>query len=34
VLGANRIGFEDQAGISADGDFNDLVLNFASQQIL
>ncbi|QNI56655.1 subtilisin DY domain protein [Synechococcus sp. BIOS-E4-1] len=34
VLGANRFGFEDQAGIAGEGDFNDLVLNFASQQIL
>ena len=34
VLGANRFGFEDQAGDAGNGDFNDLVLSFASQQIL
>lgn len=34
VLGANRFGFEDEAGNEAGGDFNDLVLSFASQQIL
>ena len=34
VLGANRFGFEDQAGNAGNGDFNDLVLSFASQQIL
>ena len=34
VLDANRFGFEDQAGNQSDGDFNDLVLSFTSQQIL
>ena len=34
VLGSNRFGFEDQAGKEADADFNDMVLSFASQEIL
>ena len=34
VLGPNRFGFEDQAGKEADADFNDMVLSFASQEIL
>ena len=34
VLGANRFGLEDQSGLDSDQDFNDIVMSFASEQIL
>ena len=34
VLDANRFGLEDQAGLESDSDFNDVVMSFASEQIL
>ena len=34
VLDANRFGLEDLAGLDSDQDFNDMVMSFASKQIL